>query len=286
MISLHRTGEEFNSFTISVVFRRRTERSLPPSFIEESRITFGYLWPNLYYQIAEELIVRTPSRGSIVTGVTTSGTTTPVDPTTPPEELHEVPLPPDPLPEIEEIPRISEFNRRVTDLQRRVKAFNHEIGAGPSNPLPCPPQPQLSLIARDRIADLLARIQSGENLDEPAFGEGTLTYCQLRRIDQQHNPHLYTEASLLEDADYQPPRDQGSQSKEEEEEEGATQVEEEPVEEHPLPIPDPSGIPLRIPHSEHNSPDSYVERLSESLDEHLGTIIETAFQLPESPESD
>ena len=143
------------------------------------RITFGYLWPNLYHGIEENLIVQTPSRGSIVTGVTTSGTTTPVDPPTPPEELHEVPLPPNPLPEIEGIPRISEFNRRVTELRRRVETFNHEIGAGPSYPPPSPPQPQLSLIARERIADLLAHIRSGENLDEPAFGQGTLTYRQL-----------------------------------------------------------------------------------------------------------
>ena len=146
-ISLHQTSEEFNSFTISVVFRRRTERSLPPSLIEESRITFGYLWPNLYHGLEENLIVRSPSRSSIVTGVTTSGMTTPVDPTTPPEECHKVPLPPDPLSEIEEIPGISEFNRRVTDLRRRVETFNQEIGAGPSNPPPPSPQPQLSLIA-------------------------------------------------------------------------------------------------------------------------------------------
>ena len=172
------------------------------------------------------------------------------------------------------------------DLQRRVVAFNQEIGAGPSNPLPPPPQPQLSLIALDRIADLLVRIRSGENLDEPAFGEGTLTYRQLRRIDQQRNPHLYTEASLLEDTNYEPPHYQGSQSEDEEEEEGGTQAEEEPVEEHPLPIPEPPGIHLRTPPSEHNSPGSSEGRLSESLDEHLGTLIETTFQLPESPELD
>ena len=95
-----------------------------------------------------------------------------------------------------------------------------------------------------------------------------------------------TEASLLEAADYQPPRYQGNQSEEEEEEEGGTQEEEVQVEEHPLPIPEPFGIHLRTPPSEHNSPASYKERLSESLDEHLGTIIERTFQLPESPESD
>ena len=96
-ISANQTEEEFNSFTIGIIFRWRTERSIPPHPIEESRIVFGYLWPNLYYQIKEDLIVCTPSRGSIVTGVTTSGTTTPVDPPSPPEELHKVPLPPDTL---------------------------------------------------------------------------------------------------------------------------------------------------------------------------------------------
>ena len=130
----------------------------------------------------------------------------------------------------------------------------------------------------------MARIRSEENLDEPAFGEGTLTYHQLRRIDQQRNSHLYTEASLLEDANYEPPRYQGSPSEEEEEEEGKTLEEEVQEEEHPLPIPLPSGTHLRIPPTEHNSPGSSEERLNKSLDKHLGTLIETAFQLPESPE--
>ena len=92
--------------------------------------------------------------------------------------------------------------------------------------------------------------------------------------------------SLLEEADYQPPRYQGNQSEEEEEEEGGTQEEVAQVEEQPLPIPELSGIHLQTSPSEHNSPISYEERLSESLDEHLGTIIETTIQLPESPESD
>ena len=102
--------EEYNSFTVRIIFRWRTERSLPPHPIEDSRIVFGYLWPNLYYQIEEDLVVCTSSRGSIVTGVTTSGTTTLVDLPSPPEELHKVPLPPDPLPKLPELPGISEFN--------------------------------------------------------------------------------------------------------------------------------------------------------------------------------
>ena len=115
-ILAHRQVEEYNSFTIGIVFRWRTERSLPPHPIEDSRIVSGYLWPNTYYQIEEDLIVCTPSRSSIVTGVTTSGTTTPVDLPSPPQKLHEVPLPPSPLPELPEPPGISDFNCRVETL--------------------------------------------------------------------------------------------------------------------------------------------------------------------------
>ena len=127
---------------------------------------------------------------------------------------------------------------------------------------------------------LLVHIWSGRDLDEVAFEEGNITYCQLWRIDQSSNPHLYTEASLLEDAAYQPPGYQDSQDKGE----AVEEVEEEEL--PPLPIPGPSGIQSMIPPSEHNSPGSSLERLRDSLDEHLGTIIEAMFQLPESPETD
>ena len=105
------------------------------------------MWPNLYYRIAEDLIVHTPSQGSPATGVTTSGSTTPVDPLPFFPELHEVPLPLDLLPEIEGIPKISEFNHQVAELRRRVETYNQELRAGPSNLHQPPPQPQLSLIA-------------------------------------------------------------------------------------------------------------------------------------------
>ena len=99
------------------------------------------------------------------------------------------------------------------------------------------------------------------------------------------NPHLYTKASLLEGTNYEPPHYQGNQSKEMEGGEEEV-VEEEQEEECPLPVPGPSGTHLEIPHSEHNSPEPYLERLREQLDEHLGMLIETTFQLPESLVSD
>ena len=110
---MHRENKEFNSFIIKGKFRRRSERSIPPCLIEESEIVFGYLWPNLYYKIDENLIVHTPSEGSSHTGSLRLA-----DPETP--ELHEVQLPPSPIPEILELPGIAKFNRR-TEALRHVK---------------------------------------------------------------------------------------------------------------------------------------------------------------------
>ena len=268
-ISAHRTAEEFNSFAVGIFFIRCTEGSLTPHRIEESRIVLGYQWPNLYYQIAEDLIVRTPSRSSSVTGVRTSGTTTPIDPPSEEveEQLHEIPLPPDPLPELEGLPSVSDINRRTEELRQRIEAHNQSLREQPSSP-------------RQRLAALLACIRSRINLNEIAFTEGNITYRQLRRIDQQSNPHLYTEASLQEDAAYKPPRFQDDQDEVEAEEE--VEVEEQ----QPLPVLLQPRIQSATPHSEHNSPESSQERLSKSLDEHCGTLIETTFALPESPESD
>ena len=136
-ILAHQTEEEFNSFTIGIVFRRRTEMSLPPHLIKDSRIVFGYLWPNLYYQIEEDLIVHTLSRSSIVTGVNMSGATTLVDLLSPLQELHKVPLPPDPLPELPELPGISDFNQRVEMLRQRVEAHNQSLRDLPLTPGEC-----------------------------------------------------------------------------------------------------------------------------------------------------
>ena len=126
----------------------------------------GYQWPNLYYQIEEDLIVRTPSRGSSVTGVTTSGTTTLVDPPSEEEELHEIPLPPDPLPEIPGLPSVSDINRRTAELRQQIEAHNQSLWEQPSTPRQC-------------LAAILTHIWSRVNLDEQAFEEGNITYRQL-----------------------------------------------------------------------------------------------------------
>ena len=135
-ILAHWTAEEFNSFAIGIFFRWRSERSLPPHQIKESRIVLGYQWPNLYHQIEEDLIVRTPSRSSSVTGVRTSGTTTLVDPPSEEveEQLHKIPLPPDPLPKIEGLPSVSDINCRTEELQQRIEAHNQSLREQPSTP--------------------------------------------------------------------------------------------------------------------------------------------------------
>ena len=234
-ISAHRTAEEFNSFAIGIFFRRRSERSLPPHQIEESRIVLGYQWPNLYYQIEEDLIVRTSSRSSSITGVRTSGTTTLVDPPSEEveEQLHKIPLPPDPLPEIEGLPSVSDINRRTEELQQRIEAHNQSLREQPSTP-------------RQRLAALLARVQSGVNLDEVVFTEGNITYRNLRRINQHLNPHLYTKVSLQEDAAYKSPCYQDDQDKEEAEEEAEVE------EQQPLPVLLQPRIQSATPHSECN----------------------------------
>ena len=201
------------------------------------------------------MIVCTPSEGSSHTGSLTR-----VDPETP--ELHKVQLPPSPIPEIPELPGIAKFNCRTEALHQRVEDHNHRIR-------------ELPLTPEARLDTILERVRAGENLDELAFSKGTLTYRHLRRIDQLTNPQFYSEASLLEDADYQPPHIEDPEPLGEEEEE-------EEEEECPLHIPDPSGTHSRILPSEHNSEDLSEERLRTSLDKHLGTTIEEAFRYPES----
>ena len=234
----------------------------------------GFQWPNNYYQIEEDLIeedliVCTPSRGSSVTGVRTSGTTTLVDPPSEEEvkELHEIPLPPSPLPEIAGLPSVDEINRRMEECHRRIETHNRSLQ-------------ELNLTPQQRLATILTHIWSGINLDEITFQEGNITYRQLWRIDQGQNPHLYTEVSLQEDAAYEPPHYQDVLEEVEEEEE--VEVEEQ----QPLPILLLLRIQLATQSSEHNSPKSSQVRLRELLDEHCGTLIEATFHLPESSESD
>ena len=97
--------------------------------------------------------------------------------------------------------------------------------------------------AHHRVEQLLARIRSGENLDEIAFAEGNITFWQLRNIDHTANPKFYTESSQHMDNNYQQPCLEDFDSQEEEE--GAEEI--------PLSIPGPLGTHTRNLHSEHSS---------------------------------
>ena len=94
------------------------------------------------------------------------------------------------------------------------------------------------------------------------------------------NPHLYTEASLQEDAAYEPPCYQDDQDEEEAEEEAEVE------EQQPLPVLLQPRTQSATLHSEHNCPGSSLERSNELLEEPFGTLIEETFRLPETPEGD
>ena len=116
MISAHREMEEDNSFTIKIYFRRVIEGTLIPQTIKDSRIVFGYLWPNPYYQTPETETMHAPSRVSLEEGELPTGFSSPAPSPYPPEELREVPLSPPELPELPELPGVSYFNHQVETL--------------------------------------------------------------------------------------------------------------------------------------------------------------------------
>ena len=122
-ISAHRETEEDNSFSLIVYFRRVIKGTIIPQTIELSRIIFGYLWPNPYYQIPETETACAPSRVSLELGELPTGFSSPA-PSPPSEELREVPQPPPKLPELPGLPGSSEFNQRVADLRQRIEAQN------------------------------------------------------------------------------------------------------------------------------------------------------------------
>ena len=127
-----------------------------------------------------------------------------------------------------------------------------------------------------RVEQLLARIWSGVNLDEITFTEGNIQCRHLCDIDQNTNSQFNTESSQAVDDNYQPPCLEDFNSPDEEEGE----------EEIPLPIPGPLGTHTRNPHSEHSSREQSSKSLRESLERHLGTIIEEMFQQQSTLESE
>ena len=119
-----------------------------------------------------------------------------------------------------------------------------------------------------RLGGLLTHIQLSINFDNIAFTEGNITFQQLRNIDCNKNPQFYLESSQNEDDNYQPQCLDELDSQDEEEGE----------EEIPLPIPDPSGTSSLTQSSEQDLSERFSNNMRESLERHLGTIIEEMFQ--------
>ena len=165
-------------------------------------------------------------------------------------------LPPPTLPELPELPGITDYNQQV-------EAHNQRLW-------------QLPLSPEERLEELLACIWSGENLDKVAFQEGQITYPQLWQIDQNTNPQLYSESSQHVDNNYEQPCLEDFDSQDEGEGE----------EEHPLPTPGSLGTHMRNPPTEHSSGEQSSKSMRESLERHLGTIIEEMFQERNTLESE
>ena len=121
---------------------------------------------------------------------------------------------------------------------------------------------QLPVSAEQRVEQLLARIQSGINLDKIAFTEGNITYWNPWNLDCNANPQFYTNSSETAENNYKQPCLEDIEQ----------QGEKEGEEESPLPIPGPLGTHLRIPESEHNSDKQSSKNTSDRLERHLGTI--------------
>ena len=53
---------------------------------------------------------------------------------------------------------------------------------------------ELGLTAGQWLDTVLAHVRLGINLNEPAFAEGNITFCQLCNIDRNENPQFYSES--------------------------------------------------------------------------------------------
>ena len=264
-ISAHRETEEDNSFSLIIYFRWVIEGTTIPQTIESSRIIFGYLWPNPYYQIPETETAHAPSRVSLELGELPTGFSSPAPSPSPLEELTEVPQLPPELPKLPGLPGTSEFNQRVANLWQRIKAQNQRTR-------------ELGLTAEQWLDTVLTCVRLGFNLDEPAFAEGNITFCQLRNINHNKNPQFYSESSQHADDNCEPPCHEESDSPDKDKEEGEEVI--------PLPIPDWMRINSPIPSLEQGSSEQFSNNTRESLERHLGTIIEETFwEWSQTPES-
>ena len=101
------------------------------------------------------------------------------------------------------------------------------------------------------------------------FAEGNITFHQLHNIDHNENPQFYLELSQHADDNYEPPRHEELDSQNKDEEEGEEEI--------LLPIPDQTRINSLILSLEQGSSEQFSNNTRESLERHLGTIIEEMF---------
>ena len=125
------------------------------------------------------------------------------------------------------------------------------------------------MTAEQWLDTVLTHVRSGINLDELAFAEGNITFRQLQNIDCNKYPQFYSESSQHADDNYKPPHHIELDSQDEDEEEGEEEI--------PLPIPDRTRINSPIPSLEQGSSERFSNNTRESLERHLGTIIEEMF---------
>ena len=158
-ISAHQFSEEYNTFTIEIIFRRAAG-NLFPHPIKESRIILMYLWPNHYYQVDEE-VIHAPIRVSLDTGVTSSEGSTYTPPSS---NLHFVESPIQPNHSALESPVPSPIPQQQSELSTSSNI------------------PRL-INAELTVKQVLTHIRSGINLGKVAFTNRNITFCHLQQID-------------------------------------------------------------------------------------------------------
>ena len=94
------------------------------------------------------------------------------------------------------LPLMDEYQQRVKTLRQQVESLQQMV----ETPfLPSPIAADLS------VAQLLAHICSGIDLNQPVFREGSITYQNLQNINRNTHPEFFTNSSDAVDNNYEQP---------------------------------------------------------------------------------